>query len=56
MAAGPPRAWSSEPGAWSLEPARADLQAAQGHVPGILPEQPGGGQNSHTAAAATSGV
>lgn len=39
-----------------LRPGWADLQAAWGHVPGILPEQPGGGQNSHTAAACTSGV
>lgn len=37
------------PGAWF----GPDLQ---GHVPGILPEQLGGGQNSHSAAACTSGV
>lgn len=37
------------PGAWF----GPDLQ---GHLPGILPEQLGGGQNSHSAAACTSGV
>jgi len=39
-----------------LRPGGADLQAAWGHATGILPEQPGGGQSSHTAAACTSGV
>lgn len=41
---------------YCLRPGWADLQAAWGHVLGILPMQPGGGQSSHSAAAGTSGV